>query len=80
MTVLSSSYGIIMYHAINASSHGKNVVDGINATDKHYLKGEMELIGKLAGNDNTNIGILTSDSKYVSIKFSYECLHILNHK
>ena len=39
MTVLSSSYGIIMYHAMNPPGHGKNVVDGLNATDKHYLKG-----------------------------------------
>ena len=39
MTVLSSSYGIIMDHAMNPPGHGKNVVDGLNATDKHYLKG-----------------------------------------
>ena len=40
MTVLSSSYGIIMDRAINAPGHGKNVVDGINAKDKLYLKGK----------------------------------------
>ena len=40
----------------------------------------MELIGKLAVNDTTNIGILTSDSKDVSIKFVDQCLHILNNK
>ena len=39
ITVLSSSYGVIMDHAINAPGHGNNVVDGLNATDKHYLKG-----------------------------------------
>ena len=38
MTVLSYSYGIIMDRAINAPVHGNNVVDGINATDKLYLK------------------------------------------
>ena len=38
ITVLSSSYGIIMYREINAPDHGNNVVDGINATDKLYLK------------------------------------------
>ena len=41
MTVLSSLYGIIMDRTINASGHGKNVVDGLNTTDKLYLKEEM---------------------------------------
>ena len=80
MTMLSSSYGIITDHAINAPGHGNNVVDGLNATEKRYLKGEMELIGKLASKDTTNIGILPSSSKYISIKFAYQCLHIINIK
>ena len=39
MTVLSYSYGIILDQAIDAPGHGKNVVDGLNATYKRYLKG-----------------------------------------
>ena len=39
MTVLSSSDGFIMDCAINAPGHGNNIVDGINATDRCYLKG-----------------------------------------
>ena len=31
MTVLSYSYGVIMYFTINSPGHGKNVVDGLNA-------------------------------------------------
>ena len=80
MTVLSSSYVIIMDCAMNTPGHGRNVVDGLNATDNHYLKGEMKLMGKLASNDTTNIGMLPSASKYVSIKFANQCLHILNNK
>ena len=34
MTLLSSSYGIIMDNAINTSGYGKNVVDGINEMSK----------------------------------------------
>ena len=30
---------IIMDRAINAPVHGNNIVDGINTTDKYYLKG-----------------------------------------
>ena len=33
MTVLSSSYGIIIDRVINVPSHEKNDVDGINAKD-----------------------------------------------
>ena len=40
-TVLSYSYGIIMDRGINTSGHGNNVVDGLNAMKKRYLKGEM---------------------------------------
>ena len=80
MNVLSSSYGIIMYRAINAPVHGKNAVDGLNATDKRYLKGEMELMGVLASNDTTNIVMLPSASKYVFINFADQCLHIINNK
>ena len=39
ITVSSSSYGIIMDCAINAPGQGNNSVDGLNATDKSYLKG-----------------------------------------
>ena len=66
--------------AINVQWHGKNVVDGLNATEKRYLKGKMELMGKLESNNTTNIGMLPSASKYVSINFSDQCLNILNNK
>ena len=44
--------------SINAPGHINNVVDGLNATDKRYLNEQMELIGKLASNDTSKIGIL----------------------
>ena len=69
-----------MDRAINVPIHGKNIVDGLNATVKRYSKGEIELMGKLASNDPTNIGMLPSSSIYVSIKFAYQSLHILNNK
>ena len=34
----------------------------------------------ITSNDTTNIGILSSASKYVSINFADQCLHILNNK
>ena len=38
ITMLSSSYGIILDRAIIAPGHRKNVVDGFNEMDKRYLK------------------------------------------
>ena len=76
VTILSSFF-ISIYPS---SRSWNNVVDGINATYKHYLKDKMEIIGKLGSNDTTKIGMLPSASKYVSVKFSYQCLHILNNK
>ena len=77
-TVLSSSYVIITDRAIYAPGHGNNVVDGHNAMEKRYLKGKMELIIMLGSNDTTNIGMITSASKDAPIKFSDQCIHILN--
>ena len=80
MILLLSSCGILTNITINAPGHWKNVVDGLNTTDKNYLKGEMELIVKLESNDTSNIGMLPSDSKDVYIKFSDQFIHILNNK
>ena len=80
MTVLSYENGIILDRAINEPCHEKNVVDGINATEKRYLKGEMELVGKLASKDTSKIGMLPSDPKDVSIKFADQCVNFLNDK
>ena len=77
MIVLLSSYCFIMYRKINAPDHGNNFVNGLNEREKNYLKGEMELIGKLESNDTKNIGMLPSDSKDVYIKFADQCIHII---
>ena len=38
ITKLSYSYDIITDGAINSPGHGKNVFDGLDATDKFYLR------------------------------------------
>ena len=56
--MLSYSYDIIMYIAINSPGHVNNVVDVINETDNFYLKEQMELINKLSSNCISNIDII----------------------
>ena len=70
MYVLSFSYGIKMDHAINAPGHGNIVIDGLNAT--------VEIIGKLASNDTSNIGFLPSASKDVSVTFLDQFIRIFD--
>ena len=40
-----------MDFSINVNGHGNNIFVGLNATNKRYLKKQMELLGKLARND-----------------------------
>ena len=79
MTVLSYLYGIIMDRSMNAPVHRNNVVGGINANYKLHVKSEMETLGKLESNGTSNIGMIPSVSKDVSIKFAKQCLHILTN-
>ena len=58
----------------------KNNFEGLNVSYKRDLKGQMEIIGKLASNKTSNIGILPSASENAFIKLVYECIHILNNK
>ena len=69
MTVLSSSYGIIMDREISAPGHGNNVVNGINTTGKHYWKEQMELLGKISSNNKSYIGMLPSPSNKYPLNF-----------
>ena len=37
MSVVSQCYSVITYRGISAPGHGKEVVDELNAVDKHYI-------------------------------------------
>ena len=69
-----------MDSAINSPDHGKNAVDGLNGTDKHYLKQKRIFFCKSASNYTSSIRILPSASKYAFIKFAYQCIHIFNNR
>ena len=64
----------------NAPDHVNTAVDGSNAMYKRHLKEQMELIGKWENNSTSNIGMLPSASKYVSIKISDKFINIINNK
>ena len=41
MTILTLIFNIIIGREIGATSHGKDVVDGLNSRDKIYLRKQM---------------------------------------
>jgi hypothetical protein len=45
LSVLAVEHGIIIDRAIGAPGHGKDIVDGINAIDKEFLRSKMCMIG-----------------------------------
>ena len=79
LALLSYLYGITIDRPINAPCHINVVVDGLNVTDKLYLKEKMELIGKLASDDTSKIGMLSSASTDVSINFAEQYLQIVTN-
>jgi hypothetical protein len=51
LSILASTYGIVIDRAIGAPGHGKDIVDGLNATDKVYLRKAMCMIGTPEADD-----------------------------
>ena len=45
LSYVSSKHSITIDRMVSTSGHGKDIVDGINACDKRYLKGNMCTIG-----------------------------------
>jgi len=45
LSILASAFGIKIDRAIGAPGHGKDIVDGLNATDKVFLRKKMCMIG-----------------------------------
>ena len=52
LSVLASTFDIVIDRAIGAPGHGKDLVDGLNATDKVYLRQMMCMIGTPEANDS----------------------------
>jgi hypothetical protein len=51
LSVLASKYGTVLDRGIGAPGHGKDDVDGLNATDKQHIWGKFRMIGTPECND-----------------------------
>jgi hypothetical protein len=54
LSLLAVLNNVTIDRAIGAPGHGKDVVDGLNATDKRYLKQKMSMISTPEENDSNN--------------------------
>ena len=73
MSVISQTYSIIIYLGISAPGHGKEVVDGINAVDKHYiyqLMSKVQLPGSIRFDSQIKIHTVT-EKKDVSLAWKF---------
>jgi hypothetical protein len=73
---LSAKYDMAIDRAIGAPSHGKDIVDGINATDKQYLAGCMCLIGTPEANDSEKWMAAQSMVETASKSLADECARL----
>ena len=76
MNIMSLKYDIVIDRAIGAPGHGKSIIDGLNAVDKHYLKKVMCMSGSTrADNIETRMSMyaMTKDS---TLSFAEECARL----
>ena len=71
LNVFSMSHQIIVDRAICAPGHGKSIIDGLNAVDKHYLKRVMLMSGSNSNDDNESRMKLDS-----TLSFAKECARL----
>jgi hypothetical protein len=76
LSYLASKYDMTIDRAIGAPSHGKDVVDGINATDKRYLAGCMCLVGTPEANDGDKRMAAQSMVETASKSLADECVRL----
>ena len=79
LSVLVAEYDIEINRAIGAPSHGKDVVDGLNATDKRFLKWLFHMIAKAKENEDQSqrkiaAHSMTDDGKFSLAKHAAEKL------
>jgi hypothetical protein len=76
LSYLAVKYGMTIDRAIGAPGHGKDIVDGLNATDKAYLGGCMCLIGTPEANNGEKRMAAESMTETASKSLAFECARL----
>jgi hypothetical protein len=78
LSLLSAVHNIVIDRAIGAPGHGKDIVDGLNATDKRFLASKMRMIGLPEGSDAENRMAAESMVEGTSKSLAVECARLLS--
>jgi hypothetical protein len=78
LTYLAVKYDTSIDRAIGAPGHGKDIVDGINATDKTYLASKMCLPGTPEANNSQNRMATESMTETASKSLAIEAQRLLS--
>ena len=62
MIIVLLTFNMIIDRAIGGPGHGKDVVDGLNSTDKRYLREKMNSFSKIHTTACEGLGVLQSVS------------------
>lgn len=76
LSIIVLKYLIVIDRAIGAPGHGKSIVDGLNAVDKHYLKKVMCMSGSNRTDDLKSRMKMYSIAKKASFSFAKEYARI----
>jgi hypothetical protein len=76
LSLLASQKHVVIDRAIGAPGHGKDIVDGLNATDKRFLKGEICLIGSPEANNFAQRMVAHSMVEGASKSLAEECARL----
>jgi hypothetical protein len=79
LSVLASVYGITIDRPIGAPGHCKDIVNGINATDKQFLAKKMCMIGIPEENEAENRIAAKSMIEGTSKSLTLECMRLCAH-
>ena len=76
LNILCLKFNIVIDRAIGAPGHGKSVIDGLNAVDKHYLKTVMCMSGTNRADDINTRMRMYSTIKESHLSFAEECARL----
>ena len=76
LNVLCLKYNIIIDRAVCAPGHGKSIIDGMNAVDKHYLKKVMCMSGSTRYDDIETRMSMFAMTENSTLSFAQECARL----
>jgi hypothetical protein len=76
LSLLASTHKIVINRAIRAPGHGKDEVDGLDATDKRYLSEKMSVIYEPEVKEAENRMVPEARENGESKSFARECVRL----